>query len=554
MGRVVMNHRRLSVIDLTDRGRQPMTSADGRYTIVYNGEIYNYKELRAELESTGVRFVSASDTEVILSLFASGGAAMLPALRGMFAFVIWDAETRTMFAARDPFGIKPLYVTDDGKRVRFASEVKALARYTTVDTSLDPAGHVGFFLWGSIPEPHTLYRGIRAVPAGTYLSIDARGCSSIREYASVAKLIAEADRTPAAREDECGRSAIRDALFDTVSRHLVADVEVGVFLSAGIDSATVASLAAEAGGGLRTITLGFHEYRNTPNDETGAAAAVAARIGARHETIWTTRAEFESEREHLIDRMDQPSTDGVNTYLVARAAAQAGLKVVLSGLGGDELFGGYPGFRQVPRVARWLRGANLVPTLARTVRIASAPILSRITSPKYAGLFEYGGAIPSAYLLRRGLFMPWELNEFLDRDLVRAGLSGLATEEHLAATVAAIGAPRLQMSALEATWYMRNQLLRDTDWASMSHSVEVRVPLVDWVLWRTVSPLLAGARVGKAWLAEAASPALPPSITSREKTGFATPTREWGAGLEKGCATERGLRGWAKYVYARASA
>jgi asparagine synthase (glutamine-hydrolysing) len=252
--------------------------------------------------------------------------------------------------------------------------------------------------------------------------------------------------------------------------------------------------------------------------------------------------------------MDQPTIDGVNSYFVAQAAASTGLKVALSGLGGDELFGGYPSFRQIPRLVAALKRVPAGAVLGRGIRRVSAPFMSRVMSPKYAGLLEYGGDFAGAYLLRRGLFLPWELEAVLDRELVREGLGELRARFELARSIAGITSDRLRVSALEAGWYMRNQLLRDTDWASMSHSLEVRVPLVDWTLWQRVIPLIhAHPTLGKRALAGIPTTPLPSSVLDRPKTGFSVPTRDWLPHEQDNGVAHRGLRGWARYVYGQAA-
>jgi asparagine synthase (glutamine-hydrolysing) len=547
---VGLAHRRLSIIDLSDSGAQPMASRDGRLRVVFNGEIYNYKSLRAELEAKGYRFQSQSDTEVLLYLYAEHGTDMVHALRGMYAFAIWDENKKGLLLARDPFGIKPLYYADGGTAFRFASQVKALLRSPHVDTTPDPAGHVGFFLWGSVPEPYTLYKGIRALPAGSTLWVSSSGRRAPVSFFDIATVLSATDRSGPVSRDE-RQACLREALLNSVQHHLVADVPVGVFLSAGLDSTTLTALAVESSSvSLRTTTLGFDEYRGMENDETILAEKVAERYQTAHRTRWVKREDFQNERERLFAAMDQPTIDGVNTYFVSKAAAESGLKVAISGLGGDELFGSYPSFREIPKMVRLLSPFRLLRGPGRFFRWVSAPVLKHLTSPKYAGLLEYGGTYAGAYLLRRGLFMPWELPEILDSQIARDGWEELKPLMRLDQTIHGATSDRVRISALEMSWYMRNQLLRDADWAGMAHSLEIRIPLVDVELIRRVAPLLTEDFPSKQDMAHTPHTPLPAEILSRRKTGFAVPVREWlmqAGGQHSG---ERGLRSWAREVYA----
>ena len=548
-GRVALGHRRLAIIDLSPRGAQPMKDSDAELQITFNGEIYNYRALRSELEAKGHHFHSGSDTEVILRLYVENGPSMVAKLRGMFAFALWDGRKRGLLLARDPFGIKPLYYADAGGAIRIASEVRALLASGAVSSEPEPAGHVGFFLWGHIPEPHTLYRGIRALPAGSTMWVSEAGPEPIRRYATVRDLLTAA---PDAADLTSTTADLRELLRDSVAHHRVADVEVGIFLSAGIDSGTLTALAAEGGDRLRTVTLGFREFAGTPNDETRLASLVARHYGTEHQTVWIARQDFRDHADRLIERMDQPTVDGVNTYFVAYAAQQAGLKVALSGLGGDELFGGYPSFRQIPRMVSLVRRLSTRERIARGIRATVIPALGRWSSPKYAGVMDYGSTVAGAYLLRRALFLPDEISRLLDPEVAREGLETLATLPALEETISGLESDHLRIIALEGSWYMRNQLLRDTDWASMSHSIEVRVPLVDWPLWKGVAQLLAsGATVNKQALAAAAPRPLPAELLARKKTGFSIPTRSWLVAEYGDHYAERGLRGWARFVYDR---
>ena len=542
-GRLGFGHRRLSIIDLAETANQPMSLDAGRLVITFNGEIYNFRELRAELEAQGQRFRTQSDTEVLLHLYDRDGAAMVERLRGMFAFALWDAGRRGLLLARDPFGIKPLYYADDGRTLRVASQVKALLAGQGIDGEPDPAGHAGFFLLGSVPEPHTLYRSIRALPAGCTLWAEESGFGAPTPYFDISRTLAERDGQPVV-------GSLRHHLLDSVRAHLVADVPVGVFLSAGLDSATIAALAAELtdAGRLDTLTLAFDEFIGTAQDEAPLAETVAADLGTRHVTRRVTGAAFREDRDRLLAAMDQPTIDGVNVYFVAKAAAEAGLKVALSGLGGDELFCGYDSFRQVPRLVGALGRIPGMAEAGRLFRVLSAPVLSRLASPKSAGIFELGTRYGDAYLLRRGLFMPWELSSVMEADMARAGLADLNLTGHLESCQGDVQGGKRKVAALEMSWYMRHQLLRDADWAGMAHSLEIRTPLVDATLFRALAPVL-GSPSGPDKRAMAQTPArmLPRAILGRPKTGFAVPVRDWLLGDAAG--RERGLRGWARTVH-----
>ena len=552
-GRVGLAHRRLAIIDLSDSGAQPMFTEDGALCITFNGEIYNYRALRDELEAKGVRFRSTSDTEVLLHLYAERGAEMVHALRGMYAFALWDSRKRGLLLARDPFGIKPLYYADDGATLRLASQVKALLKGGSIDTDPEAAGHVGFFLWGCVPEPYTLYKGIRALPAGSTLWLDESGRREEKRFFSVNAEIARAAETRLTLSADEMRERLRAVVIDSVRHHMIADVPVGVFLSAGIDSTTLAAIAQEtACEPLHTLTLGFREFEGTANDEAALAARIAEHYGTLHETRWVTREDFQREYHNLLEAMDQPSTDGVNSYFVSKAAADAGLKVAISGLGGDELFGGYPSFRQIPPLVDALGFMRRLPLLGRAFQALSAPLLRLFTSPKYAGLLQYGPTYGGAYLLRRSLFIPPELSGVLDEQLLKAGLEELCTLPRLESSVEGVSDPRMKVTALETAWYMRNQLLRDVDWASMAHSLEVRVPLVDIELFRAVVPLFGSANApDKRALSSVPAKALPHEIVNRAKTGFVIPVRDWLAASEEARAVPRGLRSWARHVYER---
>ena len=537
--RVALGHRRLAIIDLDPRSNQPMASDDGSVVISFNGEIYNYRALRQELEAQGCRFRTQSDTEVLLHLYLTRGENMFAALRGMYAFALWDERKRGMLLARDPYGIKPLYYADDGWTCRVASQVKALVAGGKVSKAQEPAGVVGFYLLGSVPEPYTLYQEIRAVPAGAFVWVDSIGAHAPRQHFSIAKVWADAVASPRSSvasprlRGEAARSAgegeIAAALLDSVRHHLVADVPVGSFLSSGVDSGALVGLMRDAGQReIKTVTVGFDEFQGRTEDETVLAAETSRAYGTDHRVYRVTRDEFIADLPRILDAMDQPSIDGINSWFVSKATAENGLKVAISGLGGDELFGGYSSFQDVPRWVRTARLPSRVPGAGLAFR-KLASIFLRDANPKAPGLIEYAGTFPGAWFLKRGLFMPWELESVLHPDVVRSGMERLQLQSLLDVPFEPDpGSDFGRVSTLESSFYMRNQLLRDTDWASMAHSLEVRVPLVDPVLLEEVAQHAVAGRVhDKAALIASPAKPLPECIVRHAKTGFMVPVAEW---------------------------
>jgi asparagine synthase (glutamine-hydrolysing) len=527
-GRVGLGHRRLTIIDLSERGAQPMVSADGKLVVTFNGEIYNYRQLRASLEAKGCRFRTQTDTEVLLHLYAEKGEAMVHDLRGMFAFGLWDAEKGALLLARDPYGIKPLYYADDGWTVRFASQVKALLAGGKVSRDPEPAGWVGYCLFGSVPEPFTTYQEIRALPAGSTVWVNRIGAHQTKQYFSIAETYcrAEATRSPANEQNQ--ELDVRQALVDSVRHHLVADVPVGAFLSSGIDSGALVGLMRDAGQrDIQTVTVAFEEFRGRSEDEAPLAAEIASRYGTRHTTRIVTEQEFRNDLPKILEAMDQPTIDGLNTWFVSKAARELGLKVAISGLGGDELFGGYSSFRDVPLCVRAMAIPGRIPGLGDLARV----LITRgfALNPKAAGLLKYGGSYAGAYFLRRGLFMPWELQALIGADTARLGLRRLKPIHHIEGLLRPRpGSSFCRIAALESSLYMRNQLLRDTDWASMAHSLEVRVPLVDSTLLNQFARITArNGSQSKRLLAASPRVPLPPKVIERPKTGFTTPIQSW---------------------------
>jgi asparagine synthase (glutamine-hydrolysing) len=472
----------------------------------------------------------------------------------MFAFAIWDARTNALFLARDPYGIKPLYYANDGKTFRFASQVKAILAGGAVSATRDPAGVVGFLLRGHVPGPFTIYEAIRELPAGSSMMVTRDGPSEPRSYFSIASVLRDAVNERRHYSDGERAAVIAGAVRESVRYHLVSDVPVGAFLSSGLDSGTIVALATETGMPLQTVTLRFEEYVGTAKDEAPLAKVVAGQYGTPHH-IWTlSGAAFRSELSRALAAMDQPSLDGLNSYFVCKSAAELGWKVALSGTGGDELFGGYSTFRIIPRVVRLFGAFKHMPSAASAFKRVHGHIVKKKDparfSPKTAYTLRYCTSYEGAYLMKRGLFLPEELASVVGDELAREGLKRLCILDRIREAITPDpGTPFARVAALESALFMRNQLLRDIDWASMAHSLEVRVPLVDAFLLRQVAPAVfsTSKRNGKELMARAPRQPLPDAIVNRKKTGFTVPIVDWLK--ERDHVTKHfGMRPWALHL------
>jgi len=520
-GRVGLAHRRLSIIDLSPAGHQPMATDDGRYQVVFNGEIYNFRALRRELERDGAAFRTNSDTEVLLHGYRAWGLNLLDRLRGMFAFALWDVELQELVLARDPLGIKPLYTCVDGDRFAFASEVQAL-RSVVDDGGIDIEGLARYLVWGSIPAPRTLYRAIRALPSGAYLRVGRGGVDGPHTYYSLAAQFGRAR----AMSDADAEVFAREQLRDSVRVHLEADVPVGAFLSGGVDSSALVGLLAERGAAVRTVNLAFDV---ASLDESALARGAAELYATDHREVPIRADDVRDRMPDAIRALDLPSVDGVNTYFVSEAAVRAGLKVAVSGVGGDELFGGYGTFERIPRIRElyerlgfaprsWLRGAARVAELRLGGSIAS----------RAAKALRHASDDAGAYFAERSIFSEHEARRLLAPELADAAFG--AVDELRAQLDLARLDERERVGALELSQYLRSQLLRDTDAVSMRHSLEVRTPLVDRGLLASlleIQPQQRHMGPAKRLLRMAPSPPVPDALWNRPKQGFTLPFDHW---------------------------
>ena len=513
-------HRRLAILDLSPLGHQPMASRCGRWQLVFNGEIYNHAELRHQLEAEGQHFRGSGDTEVLLAWLVRWGRDGLAALRGMFAFCLYDSRERSALLARDPHGIKPLYLRSGPEgSLAFASELRALLAAEADRPSLDRQSLARFLATGSVSEPATLVAGVQRLPCGHAASWH-RGELSVHPWGPLPERLEGADTTAGMTAAEAV-AITRSALEDSVAAHMVSDVPVGLFLSAGLDSASLLALAPR---GLHTFTIGFAAAGAGGFDESGPAARIAAHFGAHHTPLNLTADQARQWLPSFLASQDQPSIDGYNTWCVARLATEHGLKVALSGLGGDELFGGYPSFRMVPKLRRWrsLIGPAGPPAAWILRRL---PQGRRARMQRITGLLEAPADLGRAYGCFRGLFSPTEI----DRLLTHWGLSA-SGDSPAAVESCGDGAPagREGVAWLEGTRYLRNQLLPDSDVMAMAAGLELRLPLVDAQLQRRLAPIPAALRLaeGKQLLASSL-PELPDWFLNRPKQGFRFPFQLW---------------------------
>jgi len=550
-GPATLGMRRLAVFDPAN-GRQPMVSPDGRHHLVFNGAIYNHRELRSAYANRGWVFHTHCDTEVLLAALALDGPSVIPSLRGMFAFALWDAHEKSLLLVRDALGIKPLlYHLDPVGPLLFASESRALLASRHVPADLDPAAASSFLRWLAIPAPQTLYAGIRSLRPGEQLRWH-DGRAEVSAWWTPAQALASARRPrpglpPPAPSSAVLREQLRARLDDSVRAHLAADVPVGAFLSGGLDSAVITALMARHVGAdrLQTFSIGFDE---TDFSETNEAAATARHLGVAHHVHVLRGAELASDIENILAQLDQPTGDGINTHYAARLARSGGMTVALSGLGADELFGGYPSFRRLPDLLRWLPIWEKLPAPLRSAALRALD--SRGTSArKLASTLRLGLAPADLALAQRTVFPEPEIARLLAPavhshsvidaplhpaapELLAAWAEALATGPASAQPIPAYRLAPLLAGLAETRGYMADVLLRDADEFSMRHSLELRVPFLDlplaeWAWAQDPSLLHPRDAAPKAPLAAACADLLPPALLSRRKRGFTLPFARW---------------------------
>jgi len=521
-----LGHRRLSIIDLSPLGHQPMCDRATGNWIVFNGEIYNFRELRQELEGLGAEFKSNSDTEVILAAYRVWGESCLERLGGMFAFALWDARQKRLLLARDPMGIKPLYYYNSAQIFVFASELRTLMGTGLVPRKADSVGILSYLAFGSVYDPWTMVQDVRAVPAGHVLTVE--GTVSSREYWNPLRSSGGSESDASSANATAAKNQLPAILRDAVLSHLVSDVPVGVFLSGGIDSSALVAVLSQNGVRANTFSLVFAEEEF---NEARYSREISRCFGTEHHEISVSQKDTLAALPQALCAMDQPTIDGINTYLVAAKTRSVGVKVALTGLGADEMFAGYSNFRRVPRMESFSKRWGHLPRLARMLISA---VLSFVAGKgdRNRKLAELGhDSIVHPYFLARTLFQDSERESLFSAPGYETTQQSL--EQMLEESVRESQSldPINRVSYLESRFYMRNTLLRDSDFMSMAHGLELRVPFLDRALVEACFRIPGNTKLQgpapKSLLLASLGVELPREVVNRPKRGFTLPFERW---------------------------
>jgi asparagine synthase (glutamine-hydrolysing) len=523
-GECALTNTRLAIVDLSERGRMPMSNEDSTVWITYNGECYNADELRPGLIKRGHKFRSATDTEVILHLYEEYGDRCVEHLRGMFAFAIWDSRNKKLLLARDRLGIKPLYFYADEQKIIFASEVKALLASEEVPRKLDPAGIRAFLQLGHIPAPWSAIRGVKPLEPG-HIGIWRNGDLQLRCYWT---LPSSTGAHQGERPEEIAGD-LQELLLQSSKQQLMSDVPIALFLSGGIDSAVVGALMQRAGAGnITALTIGFEEKSF---DESESSERTAQLLGISRQVIRLPAAEMAGSLDNAFWAMDQPTVDGLNAYWISRAAAEAGFKVALSGQGGDELFGGYQSAAWFDRFAHW---ADLLQPMPKS---AGRGILDRQMFPfrwrKLSYLVGSDDPFVAAQLAVRVLFLESDVHQLLRPELTASNGNSEAAEHIRRWSSQTTGQSLAERVAfLDFPAHLEARLLRDGDAMSMAHSLEIRPVLLDHAIVEYVLGLPPELRLQKKKLLlramEGVFPeALRTDLATRPKRTFTFPFARW---------------------------
>lgn len=508
--KVGLGFRRMSIIDTSKKANQPMSnSRNKQMKIIFNGEIYNYLQLKKKLLQKGYKFKSNSDTEVILNGYIEWGHKIVKLLEGMFSFVIYNETKDELFIARDPFGIKPLYIYKDTNQIIIASQVQAILKSNSINKKISQEGRASFFLWGHVIEPFTFFKYIRCVDAGFYLYINSQGIIKRKKYFSMLNFY---------KKKINKKKSFIEIISNSVQKHLISDVPLGIFLSSGIDSSVVAAFASKLNKKkIKTLTIGFDKYKNTLKDETELAKKTSSFIKSLHNNFIIKKYDH-PDHIKFLQKMDQPTVDGYNTWLACTKTKNIRTKVMLTGVGGDEFFSGYNTFKRLPLLYdNFLLKVIKFLNLDKHIRNLLYPILKKINiNVKFASIFEYSDNVLDSYMLLRSFYLPWQIRKYFSDNQLNKGLDNLIKSYKRKYNNISLLSINYQIKILEFEVYLKSRLLKDIDWIGHSHNLELRTPFVDLTM---LAPSTSKTKLDLFYTFKN----LPDEIIRKKKTGFEIP-------------------------------
>jgi asparagine synthase (glutamine-hydrolysing) len=521
-GKVTFGHNRLSIIDLTNNSNQPFVSIDKRIVITFNGEIYNFLEIREQLLKKKIKFKSNSDTEVIIEAYRYWGLEFVNYFRGMYSFVIWDVLKDELILARDPFGIKPLYYTYQNNIFYFASQIKSILSIQNLRFNNSDAGICSYFMFGNVIDPFTIYKEIKSLEKGNVLVINKDGVKKKINFYSIKNKILNSREASISNEND-QINYLKETIDDTVRYHSISDVPITYLLSSGIDSNVLVASASSQQNNINSVTLdfGFTGEKN----ETQIASKTSKLNNIKHSVKKMSNFDKIEGLNNFFNSMDSPTNDALNNYLISKKIKNL-TKVVISGVGADELLFGYSSFERIPKLNNF---AKFIPYIKILDNNKLYNFLNKIKiKAKIAALFSHQKNIGDAYYLQRSVFLEKEIENFKDYFSIEKGLEELNLRERLLKDVEGIKDTKLSVMLLEILYYLSPKLLRDSDWATMSNSIEMRTPFVDIVFFEKILSLYKkNPNLNKKDMLKCYQNLLPRELSKRKKTGFEIPYKEF---------------------------
>ena len=538
---IFFGHTRLSVIDLTKNGKQPFLSYDKKISLIFNGEIYNFKDLKKILIQKNYIFASNTDTEVILHSYIEWGIDFIDKLRGMFSIAIWDENLKKLFLIRDQFGIKPLYYSADSNFFCFSSSIKSLINSKLVSNKRSSKSLTNYLLWGNTKDPDTIYDKIKSVEKGTYVVVDQNNNFFIKRYSDLIENIQNIEGYNFSDKDEA-KSYLKEIIHETVNYHLNSDANLGLALSSGLDSNLILdNIKPEFNEKIKTLTVDFN-IDGTIKDEIEIAKKFSLEKKIFHKVVNLDQLNIKQELKYFFNEMDTPSNDGFNTYILSKLAKDNNVKVLLTGIGADEIFMGYPSFNRAKKYLNILKLISKFNYKKMPKKTVAYFVKKFNFNPKNSEIFDIKSLL-DLFLLSRRLFLDDEVKEILyeyQQDIDNNRLPPLTVHQDFYKLET-----NQQLMYLEIEHYLCPKLLKDSDWASMANSVELRTPFVDWEFFKKYLKLFkSNVTVDKKFIYETFKNSLPKELENRKKSGFGIPHNYLLKEIGHKTYSKNGLKDW----------